>query len=172
MAFSPSFSCSQSAASPENVTLTDTSSGSDGSISVRRIYITDSEGNYVVPSGTSTDYIVWPYADTSIELDLLSEDMAVNILVQWLDVSNAVLYSDDNDYCLAAFNQQNFYYLTQQLALNPATLQDTSYSNNLAAYWVAIIGAINAVELAGDLADSQNMLNIATNFLNNQSKYF
>lgn len=172
MAFSPAFTVAQSAASPAYCTLTDSSSGSDGSITSRKIYITDYAGNPVVPSGTTTAYIVWPYADSTITLNLLTEDLAVQITVNWLDISNATLYTSTNEFCLAAFNQQKFYYLTQQLALNPATLQDSTFSKNLAAYWVAIIGAINAVELAADVANSQNLLNIATNYLNNEQIYF
>ena len=49
MSFSPAFTASQSAATPSTVVFTDTSTGSDGSIASRRIYVTDNNGNAVVP---------------------------------------------------------------------------------------------------------------------------
>lgn len=172
MAFSQAFTVSQSAATPEIVVLTDTSTGADASIVSRRAYFTDSQGNPVVPSGTSTTYVDWPLVDNPISLTLLTQDTAVYLTVQWLDVSNAVLYSSSNYYCLSQFNQQFFYYLIQQLGLQPAVLQDTTFKSNLEQYWVYIIGAQNAISLAEDLAASQNLLDLATNMMNNQQIYF
>lgn len=171
--FSPSFVVGQSAETPANVVFTDDSAGSDVLITSRRIYITDSQGNPVVPSGTSTSYILWPLATNPLTVsNLLTTDLAVNIDVQWLDVSNAVLYEEDADYCLAEFNKQFFYYLIQQQALKPGIIQDNAYYTNLCQYWINIIGAIQTVENAADLSGAQNCLNIATNFMNNQNLYF
>ena len=59
MSFVPSISVSQLAATPQNVTITDDSTGSDGAISVRRIYVQTAAGTSVVESGTTTDAEVW-----------------------------------------------------------------------------------------------------------------
>ena len=173
MSFSPSFSASQSAASPSTVVFTDDSTGSDGNIVSRRIYCTDYAGNAIIPSGTSTAYIAWPLATNPITVsNLLPNDEACNSNIQWLDSGNNVLYETDADFCFAENNKQFFYYLLQQLALAPQTLQDANYSSNLALYWTYITGAINAIEIGDDLANSQNLLNLATNMLTNQSLYF
>lgn len=172
MAFSPAFTVSQSAASPNLVVLTDTSTGTDVLITQRRIYITDDTGAYIVPSGTTTDYIEWPLATNPISLNLLTQDTAANIAVQWLDVSNTVLYSDDDDYPLIEYGKQFYFYLIQQLALNPSTYQDSNYASNLALFWTYIIGAINAINIGDSLSASQALMNKETEMQNNQSFYF
>lgn len=172
MSFSPAFTVSQSAATPNIIVLQDTSTGVDASITQRRIYITDNEGAYIVPSGTSTDYIVWPLATNPISLNVLTQDTAANIFVEWLDVSNTVLYDDDDDYPLIEYGKQFYFYLIQQLALNPSTYQDSNYASNLALFWTYIIGAINAINIGSSLSASQALMNKETDMQNNQSKYF
>lgn len=173
MPFTPSFTVAQSAATPANCTIEDDSSGSDAAITSRRIYITDNAGNYIVPSGTSTDYIAWPLATNPITIeDLLTVDLSVLILVQWLDVSNAVLYDEQNEFCLREFNKQQFIYLIQNQALYPGIVQDANYFSNLCQYWINIVGANTMVEDAADLSGSQNCLNRATEMLQDESKYF
>ena len=78
MSLSPNFTAAQDAVYPNIVILADTSTGSDSDITSRKVYITDDEGNFVVPGGTTTDYIVWPYSDTTISLNILQYDMALN----------------------------------------------------------------------------------------------
>lgn len=172
MSLTVSFTCSQSASNPAAITITDTSTGSDVLVTQRRIYFTDSEGNAVVPAGTTTSYVAWSYSDVSITVTLLTEDMALNVIVQWLDVSNTVLYTDNDNFCFSEFNQQYFYSLIQQQALSPSIIQDTPYYTNLSNYWVNITGAIQAIEIGNDLSASQNCLNAATNLMNNAAAYF
>ena len=69
MALNPAFTASQSAGVPENLTFTDTSTGSDVTIVARRIYLLQSDGTYLVPSGVTTDYIPWPLATNPITVE-------------------------------------------------------------------------------------------------------
>src|SRR4051812_32015248 len=93
MALTPNFVASQAGGTPQNLTLTDSSTGSDGAITQRRIYLVQADGTYLTPSGSTTDYIAWAYANASITIsDILSNDIALSILVQWLSVTNVVLY--------------------------------------------------------------------------------
>jgi hypothetical protein len=172
MALSPAFTISQSALSPSNITATDTSTGSDGAITSRRIYFQTSQGTYLVESGTSTDYEVWSYSDSSETFNVLTTDQALSITVQWLDVSNNVLYSLTQVFCLSEFNQQFFYYLIQQQALTPNIIQDSNYFSNIANYWMNITGAIQAIEIGADVSASQNCLNRATYMMDNQANFF
>ena len=173
MSFSPSFTAAQSAATPTSVVFTDDSTGSDGPIASRRIYVTDNNGNAVVPSGTSTSYISWPLATNPLTVTgLLPNDMACNVLLEWLDSGGTVLYDTNEDFCFAENNKQFYYYLLQQLALTPGILQDANYSSNLSTYWTYITGAIEAVTLGSDLSNSQNLLNLATAMMTNQSFNF
>lgn len=172
MAISPAFTISQSALTPGSVTATDTSTGTDAAISQRRIFFQTAYGTYLVVDGTLTTYEPWAYADASDTWDLLDEDSAVSVTVQWLNAADTVLYTLTQVYCLSEFNKQFFYYLQQQAALTPGIPQDTNYFSNMATYWMNITGAIQAVEIGADIAASQNCLNRATNMMNNQTKYF
>lgn len=173
MSFSPSFTCGASPSDPAAVVFTDDSVGSDVLILARRIYVTDNDGNAVVPSGTSTAYIEWPYATNPLTvLNLLTQDTACNVDVQWLGAGNVVLYETDNDFCFREFNIQQFIYLIQNQALTPGIVQDANYISNLCQYWINIVGGNTMVEDAEDLSGSQNCLNRATEFLQNESKYF
>ena len=83
----PNFTASQSSGLPSNILLTDTSTGSDSSIVARRVYLLQADGTYLVPTGTTTQYILWAYADSTISIDVLSQDTALSITVNWVDTN-------------------------------------------------------------------------------------
>lgn len=172
MAITPSISVSQSALNPAYITVTDDSTGSDASIASRRLYIQDAAGNYIVPTGTTTDYIAWSYAQSSITPNVLTQDTAASITVQWLDVSNSILYVYNNTYGLSQFGKQFFYYLIQQLGLTPGTFQDDNYSGNLAMFWAFIVAGDNAITNGNDVAAAQQCYNKEIQMMNNQAFYF
>jgi hypothetical protein len=173
MPLNPAFSVGQSAATPADVTFTNDATGTDVLVTQLRIYVTDSNGDPVVPSGVLTDYIPWPLATNPITvLNLLTQDIAATVTIQWLDVSDVVRYELSEVFCFRQFNIQNFIYLIQNQALKPNIVQDNNYFNNLCQYWINIEGANTMIAEAEDLAGSQNCLDRATFMLNNQSKFF
>tara|TARA_R110000868_G_scaffold232383_1_gene485879 strand:- start:2022 stop:2546 length:525 start_codon:yes stop_codon:yes gene_type:complete len=174
MAFTQNFTISQTPANPAFVIVTDTSIGDPltNGIASRRITITDCNGNYLVPTGTTTNYIDWSLPNNPISLDLLTQDMALNVLVQWLDSNGVVVVQLDNNYCLSEFNKQFLYYLIQLQSHNYNIIQDTNYWGNVGIFWSNIIGAINSVEIGDDIFASQTCLNRATNMAQNQAFYF
>lgn len=169
MSYTPLFTVAQSAATPNSVTITDTSTGSDAAIVSRRIKARDCFGNYL-PSGSQ--YISWPLATNPIAVDMLTKDTAASITVEWLDSGNNVLYSLENTFCLCEYGKQFYFYLIQQLAQRPATLQDSFFSANLSLFWTYLIGAINAISTGQSLSGSQNLLDLETEMQNNQTFYF
>lgn len=172
MSFTPSFAIAQNPLYPNLVVAVDDSSGSDGAITQRRIFYQTYSGAYLVPTGTSTSYIQWALADTTLSSNILTQDMSVQVTVQWLDVSNTVLYTLTQYYCLSIYSKQFLYYLVQLQGLTPPIVADTNYSSNLSIVWANILGAINAIELASDLSASQNCLNRIAFMIQNQSLYF
>lgn len=172
MPLTASFSMSQSALAPNIVVATDSSTGSDVAVTQRRIFVVDTESEYYVPSGTTTDYSQWAYADSTISLNILTTDIAASVTVQWLNSSNVVLYTVTQEYCFAEYNKQFFYYLVQQQGLVPGVVQDSNYYSNMATLWANIKGAEVAVETGDDIAASQNCLNRATEMRNNENYYF
>lgn len=171
MPLTPSFTAAQTPLNPALVILEDTSTGSDGTITVRRITITDSNGDYVVPAGNVGNTISWPLATNPITLNLLTQDMALNIKVEWLDGSTMV-YESNNNYCFSLFNKQFLYYLIQLQSMTYNIIQDNNYWGNVGIFWTNITGAINSVEVGNDITSSQACLNRATFMAQNQANFF
>lgn len=175
MPLTENFSVSQSAGLPENLTFTDISTGSDPAVTQRRIYLLQSDGTYLVPTGTSTDYIEWPLATNPITVEnLLSQDTALSITVQWLDVSNTVLYTKTAAYGFQAFGE-NFYYglVLQQVPITvPAIQQSTNYWENLSMFRCLLDSAYNAITLNSDVYAAQTCYDADQNIISNQQFYF
>lgn len=167
------FSVSQTPSNPQYLIITDTSTGLEDVVS-RRIYIQDCFGNYIVPEGTTTDYIVWENENDPISLDILTKDVAVNIKVQWMgnDDHIYVICELDNNYCLTEFNKQFLYYLIQLQSSSYNIIQDTRYWDNVGIFWTNIVAAINAVQIGNDIFASQECLDRASYMAENQTKFF
>lgn len=162
MAFTPLFSVSQTVGSPSIVTITDDSTGSDGAITQRRVYLQDAQGNYIVPQGTTTDYIAWALADTSINIDALSKDYALLITVQWLNVSNTVLYTKEGKNGLTLYNETFDYQVTQSLSGNPVLINDNNIFPNKEDLRESIDSGNQAISFGGDLYGAQQCYDRAT----------
>ncbi|MDE1767227.1 MAG: hypothetical protein KGI27_13295, partial [Thaumarchaeota archaeon] len=130
MAFSQNFSVSQVTGYPSQIVLTDTSTGSDGSIASRRVYLAKADGTFLVPAGTSTQYITWAYANASITIDALDKDYALLITVQWLDAGGAILYALNSLNGETLYNETFDYLLTQMMASNPYLVNDNDFFPN------------------------------------------
>lgn len=173
MAFNPLISVTQSSETPSNITVIDVSTGTaDPAVTQRRLFIQTAQGTYLVPTGTSTDYISWALVNEFITVNVLTEDTCVNIIVQWLNVSNVVLYEYENQYALAEYNKQFLVYLVSAQGLTPGVVQDSSYSGSMATFWVNIIAGINQVTFGDDIAGGQASFNRATEMRLNQAKFF
>lgn len=171
MAFVPLFTVSQPIGAPSNVTLSDVSTGSDVDIVGRKVYISTWNGSYLVESGVSTDYETWLLADTSITLNLLPYDEAVRIVVEWISVTNVVLYDKVGYYGLVQFNEEFDYGLTQNVAANPLLINDNSFWMNKLKLRILIESGNNAIENVSDIYSAQQCYNLATE-LRNESQYY
>ena len=112
MPLSPNFTASQNSGTPNLIFLTDTSTGSDGTITKRRIYLLQSDGTYLVPAGTATNYIEWALVDVTTSLNVLIQDTALSINVEWLTASNVVVANKTTSFAFKAYNETFYYGLT------------------------------------------------------------
>lgn len=171
MPLTADFSVSQPLGEPSIVTVTDTSTGSDGTITARRVYIKDAFGNFIVPEGVSTEYNAWSIGDTSVDIDCLTKDIAALITVEWLN-GTTVVYSKIEKYGLVAYNEDFDYSLTQMLAANPMRTNDSKfleYKFNLRA---EIDSGNQALERYGDMFSAQQCYDRATTIRINSQFYF
>ena len=178
MAISPSFSVSQFSGTPNIITITDTSTGVDTVVTSRRIYLLQSNGTYLVPNGTTTNYIVWPITNTTTRapltdsLNVLTQDTALSIRVDWLDSANTVLYTASNTFAFTAYNETFYYGLTESQVANPNLTASTNWYQTKLNLLVLIDSAKQSIAFASDIVSAQQSLNEATYISTNQAYFF
>jgi hypothetical protein len=170
MPLTPLFTVSQPNAT--TIRLTDTSTGADAAITQRRVYLQQADGSYLVPTGTTTDYIQWSYGDATIDIDVLTTDYALQILVQWLNVGNTVLYDKTGLYGFTFYNENFLYSLTQYQQNNPTILQDTTYFNNKSKMRVLVDSGDQAIVWGNDITNAQENYEAASYFRLNENLFF
>lgn len=172
MALVASFSTSQTEGAPSLINFLDTSTGTDAAVTQRRIYIVLPGGTYLVQTGTSTQYETWSIAFLTKTLDVLSKDRAAQVIVQWLDVSNAVRYEVIANYGFTLFNETFDYQLTQRLTGNPKLIDDNNFFELKSSLRTAIDSGNQCVALANDNFGAQQCYDIATDLRTSSQYYF
>ena len=172
MPISPSFTASQNSGTPNLIFLTDTSTGSDVTITKRRIYLLQSNGTYLVPTGTTTDYIEWALVDTTTSLNVLIQDTALSITVQWLTASNVEVASVTTSFAFTAYNETFYYGLTESQVANANLTASTNWYQTKMILRVELDSAYQAISFASDIFSAQAALNRATFISTNQSYFF
>ena len=172
MSFQANFTASQTSGQPSVIVLTDTSVGTDVTIASRRVYLLQSNGTFLVPAGTQEDYIVWDLVDTSISLDVLSQDSALSITVQWMSGINTVVTSKTISFAFTAYNETFYYGLTESQVANSNLSASTNWYQTKLILRVEIDSADQAITFASDIYSAQAALNRATYISTNQAYFF
>lgn len=171
----PNFTRAQTYGEPSEINLVDTSTGVDSqSITKRRVYITDKDGNYIVESGTTTDYEDWNGypGTTTITLDLFSYDRCVNIRVDWLDASNVVQQTKTILSPFTLYAITYYIFLCKAQSSNEKLRDSANFYQNYIKLLVSIKEANDAVTLLSDISSSQAALNRARKLIDNPSNFF
>lgn len=168
----PNFTASQFSGTPSVITLTDTSTGSDVAITSRRVYLLQANGTFLVPAGTTTDYVVWSLVDTSIDLDVLSQDSALSITVQWMSSTNTIVTSKTISFAFTAYNETFYYGLTESQVANSNLSASTNWYQSKLVLRVEIDSADQSITFASDIYSAQAALNRATYISTNQALFF
>jgi hypothetical protein len=178
MPISPSFTMSQNSGTPNIITVTDTSTGVDTNITSRRIFLLQSDGTLLVPAGTTTNYISWPITNTTTRapltnsLNVLTQDTALSITVQWLDSSNTIVQVVTNSYAFTAYNETFYYGLTESQVANSNLSASTNWYQTKLILRVELDSATQAITFASDIFSAQAALNRATYISTNQAYFF
>lgn len=176
-----SFSTSQVLGAPNEIVITDNSSGSDVTAVNRRIYIQNSLGQYVDENGASESvvYTTWPLADgNTITLggNILQQDSAYNITLIYVN-NSGVSVSQATELCGFTLYAESFYYsLTQAQAQQntppPTILQDSNYYMQKMMLRVNIDSGNNAITYGDDIVSAQNCYNLANYQIANETFFF
>ena len=172
MALSPAFTIQGVLGFPSQIIVTDTSTGSDGSIAGRRVYLAKVDGTFLVPQGTTTQYIAWLIANASITINALDKDYALLVTVQWVDGSGNVLYSSVQLDGQTNYNETFAYQLTQMMAANPLLVNDNNFMPNVYLLRTLIDAGNQAIVFASDQQNAQLCYDQATNLRTSSQFYF
>lgn len=167
----PNFTATQSLANLSYITLADTSTGTDGTLTTRRVYFEKADGTYLTTDGNSNDYETWDYADSSKTFDILPRDMALKITVQWY-AGASLLYSKEINYGFTLYDYDFLYSLTSRQTSDPSLLNDTSYYSNKIQMIVNLADAENAIEIGDDIFAAQEAFDRNYVFIQNENYYF
>ena len=176
MAFNGNFETSQGYPATNEITLVDTSTGSDVNLTERRVYPRNAAGVSVLPSGNTLGYVLWPLPlATPITIDLLPRDVALNIEVVYLSSSPlpASDYDVTNLFVPTNYTKTFVYNKSQDLAAQPSIGNDTNWFY----YYSRLQSDIDTAELAGtddilDISDAQMALDDAYYIMTQQNNFF
>lgn len=156
------------------VTFNDTSTGTDSNITQRRIILQLYDSSYLTNAAQPPTYINFPLTDGStIDVtNLLTQDYAINVTMQWLDVSNAVLYTKTVLQNFYGFGAQMGYQLSQYQVSDKTLLQNRNYRQSKLNLWVSIISANNAVSFGNDITNAQLCDNDAKYYIDNPQVFY
>ena len=175
MAFVPDFSFEEFSGAPANVLGTDLSTDVPGTVASRKIYFIQADGTYLVPTGTTTNYIDWALATNPITIaDLLSQDTAVDARVDWLDSGGVVVDTLTKAVLWQEFGR-NFYdglVLSQVPITLPSIQNSTNYWDNLSMLQSLLNSSYQAIVRNSDVYSSQVCNDAVQNIINNQQYYF
>ena len=176
MAFTGTFTIAQTSDLTSFV-VNDTSSYSSegtGTFSGRKIYVYKVDGTTLVPEGTTTTYISFPFsAGNSITITgILNTDYSLLVNVVWesLDPQVGSTYSAQS---IETFLNYLYAFYAGQISTlsdNPAILQDTNWYDSMIKLIVEISNAEQATADAQQFS-AQSAINRAL-YLKNNSQFF
>lgn len=174
MAITQNFTASQVYGQPDAIVLTDTSTGTDGAVVGRRVYLTDSNGEPVVEDGNSNDYESWPDfpSTTTITLDVLLKDMALYVRVDWLDSGNSVLYTKTSLVLFPLYLKTYFINLIKAQSSNEKLRDSANFYANEIKLLCSIQEAITAVTDIEDIRSAQAALDRGKKLIDNPQNFF
>jgi len=173
MPITPNFTTSQMLATPNIVTFNDTSSGNDGNITERRIYIRLANGNWLTSLGESSisSYDIWPILSNSISLDLLKRSMAADVTIKWMN-GGTELYNFKKSQYWNVFDYLFGLELIQAQTATPKIIQDSSYYNKFFQFISNIWASESCIIYGDDVYSSQQQLDNNNYIINNRQFFF
>lgn len=166
MPLTVSFTATQSSGNPSVLLLQDTSVGSDVLVTSRLVSIVDAQGN-------TTTY-PWAYPATALSLNILTEDAALDITVEWLNVIGTALYTDPQTFGFTAYNETFLAGLTstETPITNPSVSMSTNYYQNKSQMRCYVDSGDKAISRNTDIYSAQSQYDLATNMRLNATFYF
>lgn len=151
---------------PSSIVLTDNSTGSDGAITARTISL------YTVQNNLLVAVIPWPLASTAITINPLTTDIALNVLINWVDSGGSSLYNLGQIAAFTGYGEQFKYNLIQTETSSPGILQDVNYQNYVNTLENYLVNAVKAISIGQNLGNAEAMILKETYLVQNANLYY
>jgi len=165
-----SFTASQDAGNLTYATFTDTSTGLSN-VTGRLIYLRKYDGTYLVPDGTTTDYVFWAEGEDSISIDCLDKDYCLDVTVSFYSGST-VAYTSTSLVLFTAYSELFLRQLTQAVAANRTLINNKNYWANKVKLRTLVDDAEQAVSLINDQTIATFCLDEAKKLTDNIQVFF
>lgn len=168
-----SFTSSQDAGNITVATFEDTSTGLVG-VTGRLIYLRKYDGTYLVPDGTTTDYVYWPYQSgtgDTIDIDVLDKDYCLDVTVVFYSGSS-IAYTTTSLVLFTAYSELFLRQLTQAVAANKTLITRKNYWSNKIKLRTLVDDASQAVSLINDQTIATFCLDEAKKLTDNIESFF
>ena len=178
MPFIENFTATQYISVPNLIVIEDTSTGADAAITSRRVYMRKSDGTYLVETGNTTNYELFPLATGNIiSYDVLDKDYALTITVEWGSVTSTigdylVLYSKTVDYGFSTYAKIYDVKLSKAQVSSPSLLDGDNWLSTKFALTTYIRAADDAISLGAGITIAQLSLNKAKFIIDNPKLVF
>lgn len=150
MALVPSFTVGITS-DPSQVVIADTSTGSDGAITTRKIIFTQADGN----SLASSPYDFPLSAGSSITVNPLGKDYGLTITLNWVNAGGTVLYTANQIFVFTQYAKLFLESLTQQQIANPEIVNDQNFIQNKFNLFQGVKSAENALAYGQSVSAAQ-----------------
>lgn len=165
-----SLTASQDVGNITAATFTDNSTGLVG-VTGRILYLRKFDADYLVPTGTTTDYVVWPIGDTTIDVLVLDKDYCLDVTCAFM-TGSTVGYTFNSLVLFTGYSERFLRTLTQALAGNRTLLTNKNYWNNKNKLRALVDDAEQAVSLINDQTIATFCLDEAEKLTGNIQSFF
>jgi hypothetical protein len=165
-----SFSASQDVGNISAATFTDTSTGLVG-VTGRLIYLRKYDGTYLVPTGTTTDYVFWPIGNATIDIEVLDKDYCLDVTVAMYSGST-IAYTLTQLVLFTGYSELFLRQLTQAVAANRTLITRQNYWENKIKLRTLVDDAEQAVALINDQTIATFCLDEAKKLTDNIEVFF
>lgn len=168
MPLTPSFTIGNNSVNTNTFVLTDTSTGSDGTVTKIVVFIYDAANIQI--AGSPFTFAYTPNA--AYNLSVLTQDIAVNVVVQWQTVASVVQVTTSLLFVFTGYSEWYMYGLLQQTSAQNRLLVDMDFLYNLYKLRVFIDNANKAIEVGGSIFNAEAYILLAQNMSNNTNLFF
>lgn len=148
--------------------ITDSSTGSDDAITSIQFIITDSSSNPVLNS----PYIFAYTANATYNITGLPQDVAINVVANFLNNVGAVLYTTSGIAGLTGYLEWFAVSLVQQIQAKQSITSDTNFISN--SFWLRVLidDVYDSINNLQSITAAENCISMAQFLVNNENDYF